>query len=75
MANTVEVSAMNQLGDMNGMQLAPVGSSSNVASSGGMTLNLTVNAGMGADGADIGRKIVDEILRFERSSGKVFARA
>jgi hypothetical protein len=43
--------------------------------SGGMTLNLTVNAGMGADGADIGRKIVDEILRFERSSGKVFARA
>jgi phage-related protein len=40
-----------------------------------MQLNVTVNAGMGADGADIGRKIVDEILRFERSSGKVFARA
>lgn len=38
-------------------------------------INLTVNAGMGADGADIGRKIVDEILRFERSSGKVFSRA
>jgi hypothetical protein len=75
MANTVEVSAMNQLGDMNGMQLAPVGSGSGASSSGGMALNLTVNAGMGADGADIGRKIVDEILRFERSSGKVFARA
>jgi hypothetical protein len=42
---------------------------------GGSTYNVTVNAGMGADGADIGRKIVDEILRFERSSGKVFARA
>lgn len=37
--------------------------------------NITVNAGMGADGNSIGRKIVDEILRFERSSGQVFARA
>jgi phage-related protein len=47
-------------------------------SSGGgntMQLNVTVNAGMGADGQDIGRKIVDEIIRFERSSGRVFARA
>jgi hypothetical protein len=41
----------------------------------GSTYNITVNAGMGADGADIGRKIVDEILRYERSSGRVFARA
>jgi len=39
------------------------------------TYNITVNAGMGADGSDIGRKIVEEILRYERSSGRVFARA
>jgi len=39
------------------------------------TFNITVNAGIGADGAEIGRKIVDEILRYERSSGRVFARA
>jgi hypothetical protein len=44
-------------------------------SSGGMTLNLTVNAGMGADGNRIGEEIVNQILRYERSSGKVFARA
>jgi TP901 family phage tail tape measure protein len=44
-------------------------------SGGGLQLNVTVNAGMGADGADIGRKIVDEIIKFERSSGRVFARA
>lgn len=44
-------------------------------SQGTMQLNVTVNAGMGADGGDIGRKIVDEIIRFERSSGRVFARA
>jgi len=39
------------------------------------TYNINVNAGMGADGSQIGRQIVDEILKFERSSGRVFARA
>jgi len=42
---------------------------------GGGGINITVNAGMGADGQDIGRKIVDEIIRYERLSGRVFARA
>lgn len=37
--------------------------------------SITVNAGMGADGTEIGRKIVDEIIRYERASGRVFARA
>lgn len=40
-----------------------------------VTYNVTVNAGMGADGTQLGRVIVDEILKFERSSGRVFARA
>ena len=40
-----------------------------------VNLNITVNAGMGADGSEIGRKIVDEIVRYEKSSGRVFARA
>jgi hypothetical protein len=39
----------------------------------GTTYNLTVNAGMGADGAQIGKQIVDAIKRYERSSGPVFA--
>jgi len=42
---------------------------------GGSKIAITVNAGMGADGQDIGRKIVDEIIRYERASGRVFARA
>jgi hypothetical protein len=42
---------------------------------GGATYNVTVNAGMGADGNKIGQAIVNEILKFERSSGQVFARA
>ena len=41
----------------------------------GNTINLTVNAGMGADGTAIGREIVDIIKRYERVSGPVFASA
>jgi hypothetical protein len=41
----------------------------------GNTYNLTINAGMGSDGAVIGREIVDAIKRFERKSGQVFASA
>jgi phage-related protein len=73
MANTVEVSAMNSLGSMDTMALAP--SRQGSAGTSQSVFNVNVNAGMGADGQDIGRKIVDEIIRFERSSGRVFARA
>ena len=41
----------------------------------GNTYNINVNAGMGADGAVIGREIVDAIKRYERVSGPVFASA
>ena len=41
----------------------------------GNTINLTVNAGMGADGNQIGREIVDAIKRYERISGPVFKSA
>jgi TP901 family phage tail tape measure protein len=42
---------------------------------GGSSINVTVNAGMGADGAEVGRKVVDAIRQYERRSGKVFASA
>ena len=32
-------------------------------------INVEVNAGMGADGAEIGREIVDVLRRYERSNG------
>ena len=41
----------------------------------GSTINLTVNAGMGTNGAEVGREIVDAIKRYERLSGPVFASA
>jgi hypothetical protein len=39
------------------------------------TFNINVNAGIGTDGAQVGREIVDAIRRFERASGPVFASA
>lgn len=42
---------------------------------GGNTYNITVNAGVGTDGRSVGELIVNEITRFERSNGLVFARA
>jgi len=42
---------------------------------GGARINITVNAGMGANGAQIGEQIVTAIKRYERTSGPVFARA
>jgi hypothetical protein len=40
---------------------------------GGNNFTITVNAGMGSDGGRIGQLIVDEIKKFERSNGPVFA--
>ena len=42
---------------------------------GGARINITVNAGMGANGAQIGEQIVTAIKRYERTSGPVFASA
>jgi TP901 family phage tail tape measure protein len=42
---------------------------------GGAVYNINVNAGIGTDGAQVGREIVDAIRRFERASGPVFASA
>jgi len=48
---------------------------SGAGSSSGSTYNVTVNAGMGADGVLMGREIVKAIKRYERASGPVFAGA
>jgi len=41
----------------------------------GNTINVTVNAGMGTDGASVGKIIVEQIRKYERTSGQVFATA
>lgn len=42
---------------------------------GGAVYNITVNAGIGTSGQEVGRQIVEAIKKFERSSGPVFAKA
>ena len=41
----------------------------------GNTYNITVNAGVGTNGAQVGEQIVNAIRKYERASGPVFARA
>ncbi len=42
---------------------------------GGAVYNITVNAGIGTNGQEVGRQIVEAIKKFEKSSGPVFAKA
>jgi hypothetical protein len=42
---------------------------------GGAVYNITVNAGIGTNGGEVGKQIVEAIKKFERSSGPVFAKA
>ena len=41
----------------------------------GNTYNITVNAGIGTNGSQVGEQIVNAIRKYERTSGPVFARA
>jgi hypothetical protein len=41
----------------------------------GGNYSITVNAGLGANGTQIGEEIIRQIKRYERTSGPVFARA
>jgi TP901 family phage tail tape measure protein len=42
---------------------------------GGSNITINVNAGMGTNGAEVGREIVQQIKRYERASGRVFISA
>jgi vacuolar-type H+-ATPase subunit H len=41
----------------------------------GTTININITAGIGTDGTQVGRQVVEAIKRYERSSGPVFVRA
>lgn len=48
---------------------------SKMGGSQGNTYNINVNAGMGTNGAQVGREIVDAIKKYERVSGPIFMSA
>ena len=52
-----------------------VGVGTPTGATGGPIFHIKVNAGMGTDGASVGRQIVDAIRKFERFNGPVFQAA
>ena len=71
--NTMQGMAIDSTVAFNGQ--VGVASTPGIGAGGGAVYNINVNAGMGTDGATVGREIVDAIKRFERTSGQVFASA
>jgi hypothetical protein len=63
---------MSLIGEAGAEAVIPLNKFGDMASS---NVYVTINAGMGADGAQLGQMIIDEIKKTERFSGKVFAAA
>ena len=57
--------------------MAPVGAmgARTFGGGSGSSISITVNAGMGADGAEVGRQVVEAIRKYERRTGPVFVSA
>jgi phage-related minor tail protein len=71
--NTVENMALNSTVAFDG-GFTPTQSTAATTSQ-GLVININVNAGMGTNGAQVGKEIVDAIKKFEKTSGPVFASA
>jgi phage-related protein len=57
------------------LSMTGAGASGAQAAGGATTINLTVNAGMGTQGAEVGRQIVDALKAYERRNGSVYVSA
>lgn len=84
LAASLAASGAAVIGDLNTGYSAFQGLSTDIAAYGTLSkfgdkanpvINVTINAGMGTDGATVGKQVVDAILKYERNSGKIFARA
>lgn len=52
-----------------------MGVAGGAAGGGAVVINMNISAGMGADGAEVGRQVVEAIRKYERRSGPVFVSA
>ena len=84
LAASLAASGAGSIGQLNAGFAEFQGLSTNIAAYGTLSqfgdkanpvINVTVNAGMGTDGAAVGKQVVDAILKYERTTGKIFARA
>jgi hypothetical protein len=59
----------------NALSMTGAGGGGRVTGGAGSVINLTVNAGMGTQGAEVGRQIVDALKAYERRNGSVYVAA
>ena len=59
------------IGENGPEMVLPMSMVNGMANGGSQPINITVNAGMGADGASIGDAIVNELIRYQRRNGKI----
>lgn len=63
----------NMLGQLG--RAIPLSGGAAGAGGGTTVINMSINAGMGTDGAEVGRQVVEAIRKYERRSGPVFVSA
>ncbi|HEY7821572.1 MAG TPA: hypothetical protein VIG24_02000 [Acidimicrobiia bacterium] len=67
----VTAPTMALIGEAGPEAVVPLGRNSGF----GNQIHITVNAGVGSDGAEVGRQVVDAIKAYERRNGRVYASA
>jgi len=67
----VSSATIGMIGEKGPEAIIPMDRLERMMGGGGQPINITVNAGMGADGSQIGDAIVNELLRYQRRNGKI----
>jgi hypothetical protein len=67
----VSSATIGMIGEKGPEAIIPMDRLERMMGGGGQPINITVNAGMGADGATIGDAIVNELIRYQRRNGKI----
>ena len=67
----VNSAQLGLVGEAGPEAIIPLSRLEGMMAGGGTTINLTVNAGMGADGRNISDTIVNELIKYQRRNGKI----
>jgi hypothetical protein len=67
----VKSAQLGIVGESGPEAIIPLDRLNSMGGGGGTTINLTVNAGMGADGRNISDTIVNELIKYQRRNGKI----
>lgn len=67
----ISSATIGMIGEKGPEAIIPMDRLERMMGGGGQPINITVNAGMGSDGASIGDAIVNELIRYQRRNGKI----